>query len=109
MSRYGMISVKINNDLRDSKAPPLTKNNDLRKFAYGQYKNHGLSDSEAKKRMDKKDAGHIKALNCGGKNKNNNYIWEDRHDNRAHKDHTITNNDLIRAGRKHKNDLCMIM
>jgi hypothetical protein len=103
--QYDKISIGINRDIRKGNAPTLKNNNDVRKFAQEQYKKHGLSESAIKTRMDRKDAGHIISRNHGGKNENNNYMWEDRHANRAHQNDTITKTALKRGGRKTKYDV----
>jgi hypothetical protein len=50
--------------------------------------------------MNNKDAGHIVARNCGGKNAASNYMWEDRHNNRAHGDAPISLAEQKKAGRR---------
>ncbi len=73
---YGIYSIAINNGIRDG---------DSGKLHYAKYREMGLNDRQARARMDKKDAGHILARNNGGRNTAGNYIWEDSHDNRAHR------------------------
>jgi hypothetical protein len=68
-------------------------------YAYNKYREMGLNAHQAQGRMDHKDAGHIIAKNCGGKNTATNYMWEDRHDNRAHGDDKIKKQELKRGGR----------
>ena len=64
------------------------------------YKEMGLNTIQANNRGERKDAGHIVAQNCGGQNKASNYMWEDRHDNRAHGDAKIKMSEMKRAGRR---------
>jgi hypothetical protein len=97
---YGMLSVMINNKIKTGNTPQLNNNNAVRNFAYNEYKGAGLKKKEIQQRMDHKDAGHIKAKNNGGKNTNSNYMWEDRHANRAHGDETVHASVMQRAGRK---------
>jgi hypothetical protein len=49
--------------------------------------------------MKKKDTGHIIAKDCGGRNTACNYMWEDRHNNRAHGNKPITKEEMKKAGR----------
>jgi len=95
---YDLFSKKINRAIRDEK-PTLHNNQAVRKFAVNKYKDLGLNTPQANERAANKDAGHILARNHGGKNTASNYMWEDRHDNRAHGDKTITNSQLKAGGR----------
>lgn len=97
--KYGKYSVAINNGIRDGDAGKLPNNQAVRNYAYNKYKEMGLDTPKAQERMNRKDAGHIKARNHGGQNTAGNYMWEDRHDNRAHGDTTIRPNELKRGGR----------
>jgi hypothetical protein len=96
---YGKYSIAINNGIRDGDAGKLHNNQAVREYAYNKYREMGLNAHQAQGRMDHKDAGHIIAKNCGGKNTATNYMWEDRHDNRAHGDDKIKKQDLKRGGR----------
>ncbi len=96
---YGVYSIAINNGIRDGDAGKLHNNQAVRDYAYNKYREMGLNDRQAHAHMDKKDAGHILARNCGGKNSAGNYMWEDRHDNRAHGDDRIKNQELKKGGR----------
>jgi hypothetical protein len=95
---YELFSKRINRAIRDEK-PDLPNNQAVRKFAVDKYKVFGLNTPQANQRAANKDAGHIKARNHGGQNKASNYMWEDRHDNRAHGDKTITKSQLKAGGR----------
>tara|TARA_R110002074_G_scaffold64638_1_gene154191 strand:- start:274 stop:615 length:342 start_codon:yes stop_codon:yes gene_type:complete len=105
---YDKASIAINKNINNGRAPNLKNNNAVRNYAREQYKQCGLSEAEIKKRMNRKDAGHIKARDHGGKNENCNYMWEDRHANRAHQNNTITKSALIHGGRKSKTEECII-
>lgn len=96
---YGNYSININRGIKNGDAGELNNNQAVREYAYNKYREQGLTASQAKKRMDNKDAGHIVARNCGGKNTASNYMWEDRHSNRAHGDAKIAKEDLKRGGR----------
>ena len=96
---YGKYSIAINKGIRDGDAGKLNNNQAVREYAYNKYKEMGLNTKQAQARMDNKDAGHIIARNCGGKNTASNYMWEDRHDNRAHGDDKIQIKELKRGGR----------
>lgn len=96
---YGKYSVAINNGIKNGDAGRLNNNQAVRNYAYNQYKDMGLNTPQANDRMDRKDAGHIVARNCGGTNAANNYMWEDRHDNRAHGDAKIARAELKKGGR----------
>lgn len=98
--RYGNLTQVINQKIKNGGAPSFNKNKDVRDFALQEYKASGLKKNEIKKRMNNKDAGHIIAKNKGGKNNNKNYMWEDRHANRAHGDEPIRDSAMMRAGRK---------
>lgn len=97
---YGQYSIAINHGIRDGDAGRLNNNQAVRDYAYNKYKEMGLNSREAHERMDHKDAGHIIARNCGGKNTASNYMWEDRHDNRAHGDAKIPMSEMRKAGRR---------
>tara|TARA_B110000285_G_C14901097_1_gene503311 strand:+ start:272 stop:571 length:300 start_codon:yes stop_codon:yes gene_type:complete len=97
---YGLHSIAINQCIKNGDAGNLINNQAVRKYAYDQYKDRGLNTPQANARMDRKDAGHIIAKNCGGQNKASNYMWEDRHDNRAHGDAKIKRSEQIKGGRK---------
>jgi hypothetical protein len=100
MSKYGPVSIQINRGIRDGKAGSLNNNNAVRNYAKAQYQQAGYSKQHLQNHMDRKDAGHIKAKNTGGQNKATNYMWEDRHDNRAHGDTRITKSTLKQGGRR---------
>jgi hypothetical protein len=97
---YGKYSIAINEGIKVGDAGKLNNNQAVRDYAYNKYKDMGLTTKQANERMDRKDAGHIIAKNCGGKNAASNYMWEDRHDNRAHGDARIKASEMKRAGRK---------
>jgi hypothetical protein len=97
---YGTHSIAINRRIANEN-PTLNNNQAVRKFAVDHYKQHaGLNTIQANDRAAHKDAGHIVARNCGGQNKASNYMWEDRHDNRAHGDAKIKMSEMKRAGRR---------
>jgi hypothetical protein len=89
---YGKESHAINEGIKGGDAG-------VRKYAQGMYKESGLTNAQIKSRMAQKDAGHIIAKNCGGKDSASNYMWEDRHNNRAHGDAPITKEEMKKAGR----------
>jgi len=97
---YGKYSYAINQGIKGGDAGRLNNNQAVRDYAYNKYKEMGLTTKQANARMDRKDAGHIIARNCGGQNTASNYMWEDRHDNRAHGDDRIKMSEMRRAGRK---------
>jgi len=96
---YGEHTKAINRGIRNGDAGELKNNQAVRNYAYDKYREMGLNDQQAHAHMDRKDAGHIKARNHGGQNVASNYMWEDRHDNRAHGDVTIAKAEMKRAGR----------
>lgn len=96
---YGKYSVNINEGIKNGDAGKLNNNQAVRDYAFQKYKEMGLTTKQANQRMEKKDAGHIISRNCGGKNAASNYMWEDRHNNRAHGDAKITKEELQRGGR----------
>ena len=96
---YGKESNMINEGLKGGNAGKLNNNQAVRNYAYNVYKDAGLTNTQIKDRMAHKDAGHIIAKNCGGKNSASNYMWEDRHNNRAHGDDQITMAEMKKAGR----------
>jgi hypothetical protein len=96
---YGKYSIAINRGIRNGEAGELKNNQAVRDYAYNKYKEMGLNTPQAYDRMDRKDAGHIIARHCGGQNTASNYMWEDRHDNRAHGDARIPRAEMKRAGR----------
>ena len=96
---YGKESNMINEGLKGGNAGKLNNNQAVRNYAYNVYKDAGLTNTQIKDRMAHKDAGHIIAKNCGGKNSASNYMWEDRHNNRAHGDDPITMAEMKKAGR----------
>jgi hypothetical protein len=98
--KYGAYSYAINQGIKGGDAGKLNNNQAVRDYAYNKYKEMGLTTKQANARMDHKDAGHIIARNCGGQNTASNYMWEDRHDNRAHGDARIKASEMKRAGRK---------
>ena len=98
--KYGAHSYAINQGIKGGDAGKLNNNQAVRDYAYKKYKEMGLTTKQANARMDHKDAGHIIARNCGGQNTASNYMWEDRHDNRAHGDARIKASEMKRAGRK---------
>lgn len=98
--KYGAHSYAINQGIKGGDAGKLNNNQAVRDYAYNKYKEMGLTTKQANARMDHKDAGHIIARNCGGQNTASNYMWEDRHDNRAHGDARIKASEMKRAGRK---------
>jgi hypothetical protein len=98
-NKYGEYTKAINRGIKNGDAGELRNNQAVRAYAYDKYKEMGLNTPEAQARMDRKDAGHIKARNHGGANAAANYMWEDRHDNRAHGDATIPKAEMRRAGR----------
>ena len=89
----------INAGIKNGTAGKLNSNQDVRKYAHVVYKDAGLTNAQIKSRMAQKDAGHIVAKNCGGKNSASNYMWEDRHNNRAHGDDPVTKAEMKKAGR----------
>jgi hypothetical protein len=97
---YGKYSIAINQGIRSGDAGRLNNNQAVRDYAYNTYKEMGLTSRQANAHMDRKDAGHIVARNCGGQNAASNYMWEDRHDNRAHGDDRIKVSEMKRAGRR---------
>lgn len=97
---YGQYSIAINQGIKNGNAGNLNNNQAVRNYAYNQYKDMGLNTPQANARMDRKDAGHIVARNCGGQNKASNYMWEDRHDNRAHGDAKIKLSEQRKGGRR---------
>jgi hypothetical protein len=97
---YGKCSIAINRGIRNGDAGILNNNQAVRDYAYNTYREMGLTSRQANAHMDRKDAGHIIARNCGGQNTASNYMWEDRHDNRAHGDARIKMSEMKRAGRK---------
>lgn len=98
--KYGAHSYAINQGIKGGDAGKLNNNQAVRDYAYNKYKEMGLTTKQANARMDRKDAGHIIARNCGGQNTASNYMWEDRHDNRAHGDDRIKASEMKRAGRR---------
>ena len=96
---YGKESHAINEGIKGGDAGKLKSNQDVRKYAHGVYKESGLTNAQIKSRMAHKDAGHIVAKNCGGKDSASNYMWEDRHNNRAHGDDPVTKAEMKKAGR----------
>ena len=96
---YGKESYAINQGIKGGDAGKLKNNQAVREYAHNKYKEAGLTNTEINNRMAHKDAGHIIAKNCGGKNSASNYMWEDRHDNRAHGDAPITKTEMKKAGR----------
>jgi hypothetical protein len=96
---YGKESHAINEGIKGGDAGKLKSNQDVRKYAQGVYKDAGLTNAQIKSRMAHKDAGHIIAKNCGGRDSASNYMWEDRHNNRAHGDDPITKAEMKKAGR----------
>lgn len=96
---YGKESHAINEGIKGGDAGKLKSNQAVREYAHNTYKEAGLTAAQIKSRMAKKDAGHIIAKNCGGKDSASNYMWEDRHNNRAHGDDTITKAEMKKAGR----------
>jgi hypothetical protein len=96
---YGKYSVNINEGIKNGDAGKLKNNQAVRDYAFQKYKEMGLTTKQANLHMDKKDAGHIISRNCGGKNTASNYMWEDRHNNRAHGDAKISKEELKRGGR----------
>jgi len=97
---YGKESYAINEGIKNGDAGKLKNNKAVRDYAQGKYKEMGLTTPQIKNRMNAKDAGHIVAKNCGGRNTADNYMWEDRHNNRAHGDKPITKEELKKGGRK---------
>ena len=97
---YGKYSIAINNGIKAGDAGKLNNNQAVRNYAYNKYKDMGLNTPQANERMNNKDAGHIIARNCGGKNTASNYMWEDRHNNRAHGDAQINLAEQKKAGRR---------
>jgi hypothetical protein len=97
---YGKYSIAINRGIRNGDAGILNNNQAVRDYAYNTYREMGLTSRQANAHMDRKDAGHIIARNCGGQNTASNYMWEDRHDNRAHGDDRIKVSEMRRAGRR---------
>jgi hypothetical protein len=98
-NKYGEYTKAINRGIKNGDAGELRNNQAVRNYAYDTYKEMGLNTSQAQARMDQKDAGHIQSRNHGGQNIASNYMWEDRHDNRAHGDATIAKSELKRGGR----------
>lgn len=98
-AKYGCVSKTINEKIRDGQAPDLRRNEDVRAFARSEYKAAGYSGKDVERRMAQKDAGHIVAREMGGKNTNSNYMWEDRHANRAHGKTTVNQSAAVRAHR----------
>ncbi len=96
---YGEYSKAINQGIKTGEAGELKNNQAVRDYAYNKYKEMGLNTRQAHDRMDRKDAGHIIAKHYGGQNTASNYMWEDRHDNRAHGDARIPRVEMKRAGR----------
>jgi len=96
---YGKESHAINEGIKGGDAGKLKSNQDVRKYAQGVYKESGLTNAQIKSRMAQKDAGHIIAKNCGGRDSASNYMWEDRHNNRAHGDEPVTKAEMKKAGR----------
>jgi hypothetical protein len=98
--KYGAYSIAINQGIRSGDAGRLNNNQAVRDYAYNTYREMGLTSRQANAHMDRKDAGHIVARHCGGQNTASNYMWEDRHDNRAHGDDRIKASEMRRAGRR---------
>lgn len=97
-SKYGSATRSVNRDLDQGKVG--AKNNRHIRQAYEKkLEKHGHTPSEIGTRMKQKDAGHLTARNKGGKNEDANYMVEDRHDNRAHKDKPVPLGEQLRAGR----------
>ena len=96
---YGTATVDINQRIRDRDCPSLRNNPAGRKFATDVYREHGYSESEIAYRKDNRDAGHLRARNAGGYDTTSNYMWEDRHANRAHGDDPVHRRAMRRAGR----------
>jgi len=107
--RYRTISRSINNRIasaaadpdreRDHDCPDLRRNQHVRNYAEKVYQANGLNDKEVTARMARKEAGHIQAKNRGGLNETDNYMWEDRRDNRAHHDEPVSQETLRMSGR----------
>ena len=91
--------MAINAGLKGGDAGKLKNNQAVRKYAHDKYEEAGLTKSQIQKRMANKDAGHIISKNCGGRDTAHNYMWEDRHDNRAHGNKAITKEEMKKAGR----------
>ena len=96
---YGKETYDINQGIKKGDAGKLPNNQAVRNYAERKYYGSGLTMAQVKERMARKDAGHIVARNCGGKNTAGNYMWEDRHNNRAHGDKPISKEELKRGGR----------
>lgn len=99
MTLYGKESCAINEGIKGGDAGKLKNNKAVRDYAHNKYKHFGLKEKDIKERMKKKDAGHIIAKDCGGRNTACNYMWEDRHNNRAHGNKPITKEEMKKAGR----------
>jgi hypothetical protein len=98
--KYGAASVAINRKIKNGEAGNLNSNQAVRGFARSEYEAMGKSRASVDRHMDRKDAGHRVARNNGGKNTASNYMWEDRHDNRAHGDTRIRASQERAAGRR---------
>jgi hypothetical protein len=96
---YGKETHAINQGIKNGEAGKLANNQAVRKYAERKYYGSGLTMTQVKERMARKDAGHIVSRNCGGRNTAGNYMWEDRHNNRAHGDKPISKEELKRGGR----------
>ena len=60
--------MQINREIKNGKAGKLPNNQAVRNHAHNVYAARGMSESEIKRRMDNKDAGHRVAKNkppCG--------------------------------------------
>ncbi|GMI00205.1 hypothetical protein TrLO_g1766 [Triparma laevis f. longispina] len=99
-SKYGAASMQINRNIKNGKAGNLPNNQAVRNYAHSVYEARGMSDAEIQRHMDNKDAGHIRSQHNGGQNCASNYMWEDRHDNRAHGDDRVRASAEKRAGRR---------
>ncbi len=96
---YGKESHAINEGIKGGDIGKVHSRREVRNYAHGVYKDAGLTEAQIKSRMANKDVGHIIAKNCGGRDSASNFMWEDRHDNRAHGDAPITKAEMKKAGR----------
>ena len=92
--------MAINRKIKNGQAGTLNNNQAVRNFARSEYEARGMSTASVQHHMDGKDAGHRVAQHNGGKNCASNYMWENRHDNRAHGDTRIRASQEKAAGRR---------
>ena len=64
------------------------------------YKAEGWLNGQIKKRMKKRNAGHMVAKSCGGADVVSNKMWDDKRANHAHGARPVNDKAARRAGRR---------